>query len=98
MADTATVAPLDDPTYVPLHPPTNGQIPEVVAKWGMRSQLRWFRRFGSQLGQRTDWDRYYCTSEYHRGICCTSCWDEYQDGYGVMMDGRCCCHDQRPRA
>lgn len=87
-------APLDDPTYTPAHPPADGKIPKVVAKWGARSQLRWFRRFSDQLGRRRDWDRFYCQSERHRGFCCTSCFDEYQDGYGVMVDGWCCCRSE----
>ena len=92
------IAPLDDPAYIPQYPPVDGQVPEVVVKWGPRSQLRWFRRFGKLLGVRNDWDRYYCTSPHHRGLCCTSCEGEYLDGYqggGVMMDGWCCCHDSR---
>lgn len=88
-------APLEDPTYVPVHQPTGGAIPDVVERWGPRSQLRWFRRFGTQLGWRHDWDRFYCTSEHHRGLCCSSCFDEYQDGYGIMMGAWCCCLDER---
>lgn len=88
-------APLDDPAYVPVHQPTGGAVPDVVERWGPRSQLRWFRRFGTQLGWRHDWDRFYCTSEHHRGLCCSSCFDEYQDGYGIMMGAWCCCLDER---
>lgn len=83
--------PLEDPTYTPAHPPINGQVPDVVAKWSPRSQLRWFLRFGKQLGGRKDWERFYCASEHHRGFCCTSCWDEFEASTGVMMDGWCCC-------
>lgn len=86
-------APLDDPTYQPKHPPIDGQIPGVVAKWGPASQLRWFRRFGSQLGVRRDWDQFYCHSEHHRGLCCFSCEDE--GDLGVQGGGHCCCRDER---
>lgn len=78
-------APLEDPAYKPKHPPVNGEIPEVVAKWGAASQLRWFQRFGGQLGKRRDWDRYYVHSVGHRGPCCTSCEED-----GLFPD-RCCC-------
>ena len=87
--------PLEDPAYTAVHQPINGCVPDVVALWGPRSQLRWFRRFGNQLGVRKDWDRFYCTSEHHRGLCCNSCLDEYLDDTGVMQDGWCCCQDQR---
>jgi hypothetical protein len=92
---TGAVAPLDDPTYEPKHPPVGGGIPAVVAKWGPRSQLRWFRRFGRQLGLRRDWDQYYVHSEHHRGVCCFSCEEEAWHGEGAMLDGWCCCHDGR---
>lgn len=94
-----TIAPLEDPAYEPKHPPIDGQVPDVVARFGSRTQLRWFRRFGDQLGVRKDWGDYYCQSEHHRGLCCSSCYGEYLDGYqggGVMMDGWCCCQDERP--
>lgn len=83
--------PLEDPAYEPLHPPVDGQIPDVVEKWGPRSQLRWFRRFGQQLEPRRDWDRWYCSSTEHRDLCCYSCKEESWYGVGVMMDGWCCC-------
>jgi hypothetical protein len=93
MTAQPSVAPLDDPAYVPKHPPVDGSIPDVVARWGAASQLRWFRRFGPDLGIRKDWGLYHCHSEYHLGLCCTSCWDEAHTG--VMQDGYCCCHDDR---
>jgi hypothetical protein len=95
-----TRAPLDDPDYVPQHPPVNGIIPDVVAKWGPRSQLRWFRRFRSQLADRQpqSWDRFYCATENHLGGCCYSCYDEADMGTGVIMDGWCCCQDERGRS
>lgn len=85
------IAPLDDPAYVPVHQPVDGAIPDVVARWGARSQLRWFRRFHGKLAAWQDWERFYCESEHHRGLCCSSCFDEWGDGYGVMVDGWCCC-------
>lgn len=99
----ADLAPLDDPRYVPQHPPVGGKVPDVVAKWGPRSQLRWFRRFRRfrrEIGAQpvAVWDAHYCTSEHHRGQCCDSCQQEYLDGYhggGVMTDGWCCCYDER---
>ena len=47
-------APLDDPTYEPVHKPVRGRVPEVVARWGMRSQLRWFRRYARDLQAQRD--------------------------------------------
>lgn len=91
-----TIAPLDDPAYSPVHPPIGDRIPEVVAKWGARSQRRWFRRFGVEFNAQTDWERYYCTSEYHIGPCCWSCESEAEDGYyNIRADGWCCCRDER---
>ncbi|MET9086148.1 hypothetical protein ABZX77_30455 [Streptomyces sp. NPDC004237] len=92
---TTLPAPLDDPTYTPQHPPVDGQVPAVVAKWGPRSQIRWFRRFGRELAPRRDWSQYHVHSEHHLGTCCDSCFDEYLDGTGVQLDGWCCCRDQR---
>lgn len=35
-------------------------------------------------------------NEGHPGIdCCGSCYGEYEEGYGVILDGYCCCRDQR---
>jgi hypothetical protein len=92
-----SINPLENPNYVPEHPPVNGLIPNVVARFGMRTQIRWFKRFWRQI-DRTDLTAYHCQSEHHLGPCCTSCIGEYNDGYqggGVMVDGYCCCHDDR---
>lgn len=91
-----SLAPLDDPSYTPAHPPVNGLIPEVVAKWGPKSQLRWFDRYRRSLMSAQDWSIFYCTSEHHRGHCCSACAFEYEQGTGVQMDGWCCCQDERP--
>lgn len=92
-----SLAPLDDPVYEPQHPPINGEVPDVVTKWGPRSQLRWFTRFNTQLApQHGDvWGRYHVHSEHHRGPCCISCNAEYVHGTGVMMDDYCCCKGAR---
>ena len=89
MAEQETVPPLEDPTYTPEHPPIGGIVPDVVAKWGPASQLRWFTRFQGQIKPMpiTEWARFYCESEQHRGICCQSCID---DG-DTWQDGICCC-------
>jgi hypothetical protein len=102
------IAPLDDPTYDPVHKPARGRVPEVVARWGRRSQLRWWRRFRAELYEQIqaltvaernalprDSDEYYIESEYHRGVCCYSCADEAEYDMGVMQDGWCCCRDER---
>lgn len=87
-----TFTPLDDPTYSPTTLPQNGHPPDVVAKWGRVSQLRWFRRFQADLKPwaSAEWERFYCESEHHRGMCCVSCVEEslngYYDGFGD------CCH------
>jgi hypothetical protein len=90
-ADTGT-APLDDPAYVPQHPPVNGIVPEVVRKWGLRSQYRWFGRFWPQLKAQpySFWAAFYCSSESHRGLCCSSCIEDKAEGYGDDIDGCCC--------
>jgi hypothetical protein len=90
-----TAAPLEDPTYEPKHPPVGGGVPPVVAKWGPRSQVRWFRRFAQQLSPRRDWDRFFCSSVEHVGPCCFSCDEELMQGEGVQLDGWCCCRDGR---
>jgi hypothetical protein len=104
------IAPLDDPSYDPVHKPVGGRIPEVVARWGAASQLRWFRRFRAEVNRQRDaltvaernalprdLDEYYIDSEHHRGSCCYSCFDEFEYGTGVMMDGWCCCRDERSK-
>lgn len=85
--------PLEDPTYTLTHPPIAGQIPDVIEKWGPASQLRWFQRFRAELGQRRDWDRFYCQSEQHLGLCCTSCWEEGDQGVQGCGDWCCCRSD-----
>jgi hypothetical protein len=88
-----TLAPLDNPTYTPLHPPIKGGAPEVVAKWGPRSQLRWFQRFAKELDQQYPdyWDRFYCNSLQHRGLHCSSCVDDENEGYSDLDPDHCCC-------
>lgn len=93
-----TSAPLENPEYVPEHPPVDGRIPEVVSKFGKKTQLRWFRRFGEEINASENVDKYYYSSEYHKGACCSSCLSEFEDGYlggGVIADGFCCCQDIR---
>lgn len=90
--------PLEDPSYVPVHKPVRGRVPPVVARWGKNSQLRWFRRFWRALTGPENLSGFWCASEHHRGPCCGSCIGEYEDGYqggGVIMDGWCCCRDER---
>ncbi len=91
---TGDLAPLDDPCYDPEHKPVDGRVPDVVAKFGKRSQLPWFARFRGSLGH-FDADPYWTESEHHKGWCCGSCEAEYEEGSGVVMDGFCCCHDTR---
>lgn len=89
---TDCLAPLDDPRYVPANPPFKGTVPDVVAKWGPRSQRRWFRRFRGEIKpmRHEEWARFYCSSETHRGLCCVSCVADQEEGY-YDMPGRCCC-------
>lgn len=91
-ANSATLAPLDDPAYVPQHPPVNGFIPDVVAKWGVRSQQRWFRRFRNQVAAQpySRWALFYCDSAEHLGLCCPSCIGDQEEGYYDMWE-HCCC-------
>jgi hypothetical protein len=93
-------APLDDPAYTPEHPPVDGIIPAVVARWGAVSQRRWFRRYWAELAQQQGQDlrQFFIESEHHRGPCCLSCADEWDAGTGVIMDGWCCCRDERAKA
>ncbi len=95
------LAPLDDPIYQPEHPPTpDGGVPDVVAKWGPRSQLRWFVRFRGQYAPQPHkrWELFYIDSEQHRGLCCTSCVEDEQDGFGSMGPEHCCCLGFRGRS
>lgn len=88
-------APLEDPSYDPVHRPERGRVPAVVARWGPASQLRWFRRFWPALVRPQNLSGFWCTSEHHVGPCCVSCDSELQDGFGVQVDGWCCCKDGR---
>lgn len=90
--------PLEDSDYEPEHPPVDGKIPEVVARFGPSTQIRWFMRFHRSLTEEAKLDEYYVTSENHKGPCCSSCMGEFIDGYqggGVIADGWCCCKDGR---
>jgi hypothetical protein len=101
------VAPLDDPDYQPLHPPVRGRVPDVVKRWGKASQLRWWRRYRSELYEqiealplqeklgipRHDDVEYWCQSEHHKGFCCYSCFEDGEAGYADW----CCCRDERMR-
>jgi hypothetical protein len=80
--------PLEDPTYTPAHPPMAGEVPDVVAKWGAASQIRWFRRFHDELKpQRYDyWSRFHTGSPHHRGDCCISCEQDSE-----VFEDVCCC-------
>jgi hypothetical protein len=82
---------LDDPNYQPVHRPSRGRPPEVVAKWGAASQRRWFLRFREELAPCTEKDLapFYCDSVEHRGLCCASCRSEQDDGY--YYTDSCCC-------
>lgn len=88
-------APLEDPNYDPVHKPVNGRVPDVVRKWGKKSQLRWFHRFRNVLRGVQDYDGLWTSSEHHAGWCCTSCLWEEEEGSGVCLDGWCCCEDSR---
>jgi hypothetical protein len=89
------VAPLDDPSYDPVHKPVDGRVPAVVARWGAASQLRWFARFRDELTRRkliSEWDAFYCESAEHRGSCCDRCIEDWLDGYGYASG--CCCKSE----
>lgn len=93
------MTPLEDPNYVPVHQPINGYVPNVVAKWGPRSQLRWFDRFRRTLNwsHSAGWrKRFHTHSELHLGPCCSSCDEDTITGYGdYPHDGMCCCYAER---
>jgi hypothetical protein len=40
---------------------------------------------------------FYCESEHHLGPCCYSCGEEAEYDMGVIMDGWCCCRDERAK-
>lgn len=82
--------PLEDPDYEPRHRPVNGRPPDVVAKWGAASQLRWFRRFPGLRLTYQEWDSFYCESAQHRGLCCESCLQDAEWGF-LDSDDHCCC-------
>lgn len=101
MTGTEALAPLDDPDYQPEHPPTRGGgVPDVIAKWGPRSQNRWFRRYSGQLAPmpHARWDLFWVHSDQHRGLCCDSCIEDENDGYGSMRPEHCCCKGFRADA
>lgn len=89
--------PLADASYRPRHVPIDGRVPDVVAKWGPRSQLRWFRRFGAELRplRAEEWTRFYCDSTQHRGLCCSSCLQDEEIEGAPVYDDFCCCEGYR---
>lgn len=88
-------APLNDSSYEPEHPPVDGKIPDVVARFGKHTQLRWFKRFLGEFTEPEDLSQYYVTSEHHKDTCCMSCISEFENDYGVILEGWCCCRDER---
>lgn len=86
------MTPLEDPRYIPLHPPVNGMIPDVIERWGPSSQIRWFTRFRQDLKLwRVDLTSYWISSLEHRGACCGTCLGELEETGIDPMDGYCCC-------
>lgn len=47
--------------------------------------------FAKRRGKVIDWDRFYCSSEQHRGDCCVSCMSDAEEGYRDWDEGKCCC-------
>ncbi|MFE3202226.1 hypothetical protein [Embleya sp. NPDC059237] len=102
-----TLAPLEDPTYTPKHQPTGGRIPAVVARWGPRSQLRWYRRFDRDLVTPLDAparqrhndtiDSMYVHSLEHVGPCCSACFSEFEETGIPVNEYGCCCRSTRPK-
>src|SRR4051812_43977328 len=64
-------APLNDPDYAPAYPPIDGRVPPEVARFGPRSQLRWFARHFDMLRDTSAraLDDYYINSTMHTGAC-----------------------------
>lgn len=96
----SALAPLEDPAYDPVHKPVDGWPPDVVAKWGPRSQVRWFNRFRKELRRQkyTYWEQFYCASEQHRGSCCSSCIGDQVGGWRDWDEAYCCCQAMREDA
>lgn len=90
-------SPLNRHDHMPVVVPTEGVIPEVVARWGPRSQLRWFNRFVRTLSPRpmSEWNRYHVQSLSHTGLCCDSCLEDVSEGYEPPDAGLCCCRGVR---
>lgn len=90
-----TNPPLEDPAFFPEHVPVNGQPPAIVAKWGPKSQIRWFRRFPGLILPHAVWDQFHSSSSEHKGLCCDSCADD-EEWYGEpQFDDHCCCRGSR---
>lgn len=66
-------------------------IPETVAEWEPAEQLRWFEVHTAEIGAQLSsvWDRYYCVTVKHCGLCCESCQDDADMGYSELDE--CCC-------
>lgn len=86
---TPPLPPLEDLRYEPAYRPVNGRPPELIARWGAASQLRWFRRFMNELAPEVPLAPFYCHSAEHRGPCCDSCVSEWEDGHAYA--DACCC-------
>lgn len=85
-------SPLNDDGYEPSTHPADGRPPEVVARWGPKSQFRWFGRFQGELKPMPyrEWENFYCDSPQHRGLCCASCIEDKNTGYGDDIEDCCC--------
>ena len=86
-------SPLNDPSYQPQHRPVRGVIPPVVEKWGARSQVRWFARYGREIKAMPSsaWDQFHVDSSMHKGMCCESCIEDANEGHGLYDPEVCCC-------
>ena len=90
--------PAEDLVFRPI--PVYG-VPEQVAQWEPRTQVRWFARYTKRLWEMPlvenieepwFWDQWFVQSDQHKGWCCERCvgddWHEWPEGPA------CCCKSQ----
>jgi hypothetical protein len=64
-----------------------GEPPEV--------QLAWFGANSGITMTHSEWAQFYCESLEHKGLCCSSCEQDWEyQGY-LNFDDHCCCEGSR---
>lgn len=65
-------------------------IPEGLEDLSPEEQFEWFEEHEVGALPSKTWEKYYCVTTRHKGLHCSSCIQEQEDGYFEFDD--ICCH------